>query len=136
MNSAMSIWKRSPSQGGQRESFGQARRMLAARARRGQSQLKGGQMKEKKREFGFGAKTDSTLQVRYELPLEKFIEYVEAVIRDQCSDLLEEHSHELKLPHEGAAMMLAWFGLASLDEDVDGLIWRAGRLALPLPFKD
>jgi hypothetical protein len=83
-----------------------------------------------------GPKTDSALQVRCEPRLEKFIEYVEAEIRVQCSDLLEESSHELRLSHEGGAMMLAWFGLASLDEDVEGLIWRCGRLALPLAFKD
>jgi hypothetical protein len=76
------------------------------------------------------------MEVRFEPRLEKFIEYLEAEIRDQFSDPLEEYSHELKLSHEEAAMVLAWFGLASLDEDVDGLIWRAGHLTSPRAFKD
>jgi hypothetical protein len=76
-------------------------------------------------------------EVRFEPPLEKFIEYIEAEIRARFSDELEEFSHEPKLSHEGAAMVLAWFGLAGLDEDVDGLIWRAsGRLTWPRAFKD
>ena len=58
----------------------------------------------------------------------------EAEIREQFSNELEECSHELEVSREGAAMVLCWFGLAGLDEDVDGLIWRAcGRLTSPAP---
>jgi hypothetical protein len=69
--------------------------------------------------------------------LEKFIEFVEAEIREQFSDELDELGHEPEFSHEGAAMMLAWYGLAALCEDVDGVIWRArGCLASPRALKD
>ena len=65
------------------------------------------------------------------------MEYLEAEVRHHFSDQTGEYHHTLQLDHEGAAMVLAWFGLADLDEDVDGLIWRAcGRLSVPHAFKD
>lgn len=77
------------------------------------------------------------METRMEPRLQKFLEYVEAEIREQFSNELEECSHELELSREGAAMVLCWFGLAGLDEDVDGLIWRAcGRLTSPRALQD
>lgn len=78
-----------------------------------------------------------TVKTNMEPRLEKFIEYVEAEIRAKFSDEIEELDHRLELTHEGAAMVLAWFGLADLGEGVDGLIWRArGRLTSPRALRD
>ncbi len=77
------------------------------------------------------------MKTNMEPRLEKFIEYVEAEIRDQFSDEIEDFDHKLELTHEGAAMVLAWFGLAHLDEDAGGLIWRAcGRLTTRRALQD
>jgi hypothetical protein len=83
------------------------------------------------------ARRRRAMETRMEPRLQKFLEYVEAEIREQFSNELEECSHELELSREGAAMVLCWFGLAGLDEDVDGLIWRAcGRLTSPRALQD
>jgi hypothetical protein len=77
------------------------------------------------------------MKTKMEPRLERFIEYLEAEVCNQFSDQIEEFDHKLELSHEGAAMVLAWFGLADLDEDVDGLIWRAcGRLTWPHALPD
>jgi hypothetical protein len=77
------------------------------------------------------------MAVRFEPRLEKFIEYVQAEICARFSEEIEEFDHRPELSHEGAAMVLAWFGLAGLDEDLDGLIWRAsGRLTWPRTLQD
>jgi hypothetical protein len=77
------------------------------------------------------------MEARFEPRLETFIEYVEAEVRHHFSDQTEHYERKLEFSREGAAMVLAWFGLADLDEDVDGLIWRAcRRLSLPHALKD
>jgi hypothetical protein len=82
------------------------------------------------------------MAVKFEPRLEAFIAYLEAEVRQRYSGLAEEYYdyHELEFSREGAAMVLAWFGLADLDEDFDGdgdLMWHAcGRLTSPRVFKD
>lgn len=77
------------------------------------------------------------MAAKFEPRLQKFIEYLEAEVRHHFSEETEEYHHKLQLDHEAAAIVLAWFGLADLGEDVDGLIWRAcRRLSLPHAFKD
>jgi hypothetical protein len=82
------------------------------------------------------------MAVKFEPRLETFIAYLEAEVRQQYSGLAEEHEdyHELEFSREGAAMVLAWFGLAAFDEDFEGdggLMWHAcGQLTSPRVFKD
>jgi hypothetical protein len=81
------------------------------------------------------------MAVKFEPRLEAFIAYLEAEVRQHYSGLAEEYDyHELEFSREGAAMVLAWFGLAYLDEDLDGdggLMWQScGRLTSPRVFKD
>jgi hypothetical protein len=78
------------------------------------------------------------MEIRMELRLAKFIEYVEAEIRDRFSDEFGEPGHEPEFSHEGAVMMLVYFGLAVLDEDEDGVpMWCSrGCLTSPRALKD
>jgi hypothetical protein len=78
------------------------------------------------------------VEIQFEERLERFIEYMEAEIREQFSGELHALGHELELPHEGAAMVLAWFGLAALVENADERpIWVAtGRLTSPRALQD